>query len=383
VVGLISFNCFDDRYEGLVASRAGCFYSFDTTTNKQIMGRSAHVAAEDLSSIRIAFGTAYNSDADFGVGAATTIFASFEYPAGTFTRITWNTGATSIVAVDRSFNLSDYVAVSIPSGATFWVRMYATSTGGILFNTWQNVALGEATAVGVTGVADRTMTGTVTDTGQGYSFRPLGILGITRNPSVIIAGDSIGYGNNDTFSATAHDDKVGLVARSLGSVPFVNLSVASMQAKDWAAQATVRGQMATKGSHLICQLGTNDIAAGFTAAQTITAVQAIWATARPGAKVYQCTLLPRDTGNFTIAPASANQTHTAGSSDRILFNQTIRAGGLGLKGYYDTESILHDALDSDYWLPNASTLTADGTHPSVGGYALVQSSGIIPVPTWP
>lgn len=381
-------------YEGLIASRARMFTQTDTTTNKQIMGRSAHIAAQSITALKIAFGN-FNGiavPADQGLGGTITLTAGIEYPAGTFTRVTFSGGSTSATVASNGVVFSDFISIAggIPNGATFWVRMYATSATGILYNNWQNTFLGEATAVGASGVVDKTISGTITDTGQGWSFPPLAVLGQTSNPSVIIVGDSIGFGTNDTedasSSATGFNAKIGLVARSLGSVPFLNLSRPAMQATGWASNCPASQQLVPKGSHLVTQIGTNDIFNGRSSAQLTTDLQSIWSLKRSRQKVFQCTLLPRDTDPGTPQPAftTLGQQTPADATVYNTFNDAVKAGLSGAAGFYDTCSVFESSLHSRLWLVTPSPpYTADGTHPNTTGYAMVPASGVIPLPTWP
>lgn len=371
--GLLS-NTSRALYEGLVASRCRVYFSQDITTNKQIMGRSAHIASEALTTIKIAFGTGFVTVFDAGVGASTTLKASIEYPAGTFTQVTWS-ASTSVVCADQSVTYSDYMTVSIPAGATFWVRMFATSTGGIFYNAWCNTFLGEGAEVAASGLTDKTMSGTVSSA-SGFSFSPMAILGMTKNPSAIIVGDSICYGSNDiedsSASVTGYNGKVGIIARSMGNVPFLNMGCATERALNFSSQATVRKLMIPKGSHLICQFGTNDWSDGSSVDTIANSLNLIHALARPGQIVGQSTLIPRTTNSGGLTPA---------------FNETVRIGlntliknrnFPQLNASYDLCVPLEASPNSGTWAGGG--LTADGTHCSVAGYALVASSGVIPVP---
>ena len=139
-------------YEGLVATRARMMGSPPSVGNHQIMMRSAHFATETLTSIRIVFSNFYNANRnggspilDSGRGAAASITASVEYPAGTFTQVKFDGLATGSIP-NANVLFSDYMTVSIPSGAQFWVRLFTNNPAGIIFNPWQNTFLGEATA---------------------------------------------------------------------------------------------------------------------------------------------------------------------------------------------------------------------------------------------
>ena len=174
-------------YEGSVASRARItpIVTADTT-NKYMMSRSPHIATENLTSIKPVFGnfTTDGSGHDAGVGAASAITASVEYPAGTFSQVLFSGSATGSIA-DINILFADYTTVSIPSGATFWIRSFIHNTAGLFYNPWQNSFLGEAVALSATVISDQTMGGTVTNSGS-FSYPPVAILGMTRNASVVV-----------------------------------------------------------------------------------------------------------------------------------------------------------------------------------------------------
>lgn len=379
-------------YEGLVASRSRMIQSnAPDTTNKYMMARSAHIATENLSSIKLAFSNFYNagnlatgSIADIGLGASATITASIEYPAATFTQVTFSASATGTIS-DIGVLFSDYVPVNIPAGATFWMRTFWHNTAGCLYNTWQNSFLGEATALSTTVISDQTMSGTITNSGS-FSYPPLAVLGMTTNASVIIVGDSIGAGFNDTedssASATGRNAKVGLVARSMGSTPFLNLSVAAESANNFLTDATARKLLIPKGSSLITQLGTNDVA-GLTPAQLLAKLQAIWALKWANQKNYQTTITP-NTSTSDGWITGAGQTPAASNPTRITFNTNVRAILSGSTGSYDLDSALESSLNSGLWIFAPSPpYTGDGLHPNTAGYAVVQAANLIPAATYP
>lgn len=391
-VGLLSFVTFGP-FEGLVASRARVVSNALDTTNKFLMGRSAHIASENLSSIKIAipnFNIAGGSDA--GSGAAASVTAAIEFN-GTFTQVTF-ASSTSGSVPNNSVLFSDFASVSIPAGSTFWVRIFWHSTGGTFYNSWQNSFLGEAVSLSATTITDQTMGGTITNSGS-FSFPPVAILGITRNLSVIIAGDSIDFGALDvedsSASATGFNAKVGIIARSLGNIPFLNIAVAGESALSWPGVAQARSLLIQKGSHLVTGYGANDIAVfGSSAAVLATSLQAIWSLARGGQKIFQRTLIPRTTSTDGWATL-ANQIIVSGNVTRVSFNTNLRGAAVsGLNGFFDATSALESGLNSGLWnCPVAGGGTAavilagDGLHPSPAGYGQVASSGVVGPFTWP
>lgn len=379
-------------YEGSIASRARITRGVQNdTTNKWLMTRSAHIAAENISALKAVFSN-FSTDgggADFGMGASTTIKASVEYPAGTFTQILFS-GSSSGTISNINILFADYVTVSIPIGATFWIRSLVNNSAGIFYNNWQNTFLGEASILSATSLTDQTMSGTITNS-NAVSWPPIAILGITSNPSVVIVGDSVAVGapggvdtEDSSSSATGYNAKVGLVARSLGNIPFLSIAAGGQTANGWSTNSPARAPLITKGSHIICEMGVNDLAGAGTAASLITNLQAIFALAASFQKKYQCTIIPRSTSSDSFATL-VNQT-SVNAAERISFNNTVRGIPAWLTGYFETADVLESGRDSGKWVVSPSPpYTPDGVHPHPSGYALVAASGAISTSaiTWP
>lgn len=383
-VGLLSFA--GHAPDGLVATRAGVMNNRDTV-NKQAMSRKVHISTEALTSIRIIFPGFCVGLPDFGVGAASTITASIEYPSGTFSQLKFS-GSASGTIPDLGILSSDYLAVSIPAFTLFWVRIFVSSTAGVLYNTQLNTFYGEACAFAVSGLSDLTMGGTITDSGLVRVNMASAIVGRTSNPSAIVVGDSIcvgagsdGTGNQNTAGSTAagYDGRLGIICQSFSTTfPFLNLGTGSESATNWNAHALGRNQLIRLSKYFICQLGVNDFGnLSKTAAQTISALQGIYSLTDPLQKRYQSTITPQSsstdswvtTGNQT----AVNQTAHAG------FNSSLRAGttGLPLTGSYDLASVVESAQDTDLWAVNgvANFGTSDGLHPNA--YSRFVNSGLI------
>lgn len=371
-------------YEGLVASRARPLTSSLDATNLWAMVRSAHVASQNLSAIRVVF---QNRTITTQVSNNATITASVEYPAGTFTQITFGGSASGAVpgsgASSLNFLFADYATVSIPAGATFWIRSLYNNAGGLFYNSWQNTFLGEAAILSPTSLTDQTMSGTITNS-NAISLPPIAILGVTSNPSVTIFGNSITLGTGDTedssASATGYDAKIGIVARSMGSVPFVNIGLGG-------GTITTNGPqypfLISKASHIISEYSTNDFfVSSQTSAQVIAGIQAVAKYRRQGQKLWQTTCTPQTTGSWSTLPAQSTK---AGESNRVTFNTALRAGGIsGIDNYADVCTALESSLNSGLWVVTPSPpYTGDGVHPNVAGYAKVQAAAVYPTISWP
>lgn len=379
-------------YEGLVASRARAADTVDTT-NKQVMGRYGLISTEALSTVRLALGNWSQSASvtDTCAGSAATVTASIEYPAGTFNQIKL-LNSTSFTIPDGGVVFSDYVTLiqPIPANTTFWVRQFIQSVNGVCYFSHQNSFFSEATNAAPSGLSDQTMGGTITNS-LAVGVPPVAVLAMTVNPSVIIEGDSIGSGVNDiedgSSTITGYNGKVGLITRSLGSVPFLNLSWPSKIAQFYSSRALARKQMLSKGSHLVTQFGINDLDVNSrTPAQVIGDLQAVWTFTRPGQKVNQTTITPHasDPGTPAAAFTTTGQQTATNLSGHAGLNQAIRAGIAGMTGYYDTASVFENTQDSDIWKPHTPAyVDTGGLHPVQAGYALVPPSGVISPVTWP
>lgn len=381
------------QYEGLVASRARMFTVLDQSGNTQTMCRSAHIATENLTAIKVAFASFYNGGniggvvIDTGSGAATSVKFGIEYPAGTFVQGLFS-GSSGGSIPDVGVLWSDYAAVNIPTGATFWIRPLRINANGIFFNQWQNSFLGEACEIGGT-LSDKTISGTISNV-QPWSTPPLAIVGLTTNASVIIAGDSLAAGTGDvedsSASALGYNGKIGVVARSLGNIPFVNIGRGSAQAQFWATEAVGADAVVQKGSHLAIVLGSNDINGGRTAAQVIADVQTVAALGWTSQKKYPCTILPRATSSDNFATLVNQTTQLPFNTIKNTYNATALAILAGTTGTYDLASSLESSSGSGLWVAaTPPNVHSDGVHPEPPpqGYQLIVNAGVVSPVSWP
>lgn len=370
-----------EPYTGLVASRTTAPTTINTT-NRQAMSRSPHYARTTICSAAIVIPNfmvqTASPFAEVGTGSAATVTASFEYPMGTMTQITFAGGNTSGSVPDVSYLVSDSVAIPgcIPRGALFAVRIYWTSTTGIL-SVGQSLNTVGSTGFeqGVSGITDKTMSGSVT--GSSTNFPPIAIIGTTDQPSFAVLGDSIGYGQGDAQDVGGD---YGFIMKSLGPFyAYMNLTRSGDQADKFVASSTNRAALLQYASHVVCEYGNNDIyTLGATGAAALTDLQAIWSAAHSaGAKVYQTTITARATSTDGWTTVN-NQTVTNGNANRITLNSSIRSS-TDHDGYLEVADVYETARDAGTWKPGqtANYFTADGTHPTAKGYALVVESGAI------
>jgi hypothetical protein len=359
-------------YLGQVASHSFLASLFGTT-NKQSMTRTRHVCLNAVTSVQLMFPSWQGQEV--ATGANATITASVEYPIGTFNQVLFS-GSSSGTITDGSFILSDPVSVSLPLGAVFFVRSYYTNTAGCPFhNHCVYPTLGEASKFAASGVADQTMSGTITHGGGEIGYGPIAIIGQTTTASVLIIGDSRAMGFVDTIGPT--DSSVGNIARSFGDAyPYSNMGISGGQATLLASKgsSSTLAQMGSYFTHVICEFGTNDfVAAGKTAAQIIVSLGTIKGY-YPGKPFYQCTIEPRTTGAWTL-PDGSDQTVLASEAQRVSLNASIRAGTIGMTGYFELADRVESSRDSGKWI--APGYTTDGTHETATANIAIKTSGAI------
>lgn len=359
-------------YYGQVASRCYATGQF-SSPNKQIMGRTRHVCQTDVSSIQLVYPCFQGAEVVLGANA--TITAAVEYPVSTFTQVKFS-GATQGTIIDGSYIVSDPVSVTIPKGATFYSRAYFTNTAGIVFTAYgSNTSSGEAATFAASGVVDQTMGGTVTASSGAVGYGPIAIIGQTSVPSIAVLGDSRAAGLNDTMSGTATG--VGEITRSINdTAPYTNLSIPSVTAAGIVTngQNSVRLQMARYCSHVIFQLGTNDMSGGDDSSVLLAHAQQIrsWLPGRP---FYPCTVAPRTTSTDSWA-TTVNQTPISAESRRVAYNAILRNGQMGgASGFIEIADQVESARDSGLW--KAPGWTTDGIHESQTAHVAIQNSGAI------
>lgn len=357
-------------YTGLLTNRCRSCFAWSTSA-KQWGARLGVYARDTLTSFQVVWPNWYTqSDGEHATGAATTITASIEYPAGTFTQIKFG-GATQGSIVSGANIISDLITVAIPWGAKFWVRTYMTNANGMYFVGGSNIpfgdmANGDGLEYGASGITDKTMSGTIgnTDSNGGFACPPLGIIGPTRRPSFAILGDSRATGIMDHWGNFARER--GPYERGLGpNFAVTNLSQSSESANTFngSAGALRRAFANAYPSDLPYLYGTNDLGSS----ATYTRAQAGWALF-PTKRVWGGTLDPLTTSSDSWATI-ANQTVGANETERINFNIAIRAQPSPLAGVIDTAEIAESSWNSGKWdvkyTVDASQYVSsqfDGTH---------------------
>lgn len=386
-------------YLGQVATRAHIPLDRHASAAIQARSRSIHTARDDITALQLGFvnwqttagGSNPTGTAELNGSAAVTMKASIEYPLGSVpVLVKWAGANTKSIAVG-GLEISDALPVVIPNGAKFAVRTYKVSTAANLYTTAGNAAgqgqsdmsvAGDYYEASATSVVDFTLDsadpgiGAASQGGGGYF--PALILGMTRKPSVAILGDSIGYGAFDVADAAGD---MGAIARSIGpTIPYIGVCTPGDRLGRVAISNAKRMALLNYASHVIIELGRNDISNNITFAQ----MQADWATvvaAIPAGKIlFGAAVTPRSTSTDSWATSGANQTVETTSAAWLSFNDWLRTLLPGpLVSVFGLDDALAVARATDKWKSTGSAFgyTGDGTHPNAAGYALIKSSGVV------
>lgn len=357
-------------YLGQVATRSAMQQDFNAGITK-MMCRTHHRSRDAIANPTLIFANWYGKT-EQAPGGAATITASIEYPSGTFTQVTFSGSATGTIPNGGQLT-SDPVPVSIPDDAKFYVRsFYQNAAGSTYCGRGGDTTNGDHITYGA-GAVDATMSDPLpTLSSANIMYPPVAILGLTKRPSVYIAGDSRGFGNTDIPNTSL--GLIGEVARSVGpSRAFINGSCSGETAAEFVANRANRTALYGYCSHVVCEYGINDINGGATAAATkanLAAVKALF----PSKPVWQTTLAP-ETNSTDSWATTINQTALATESVRTTVNGTIRTNALGFNGVYEVADIMETARDSGIW--KAPNYTGDGIHETNTANIAIVTAGII------
>jgi lysophospholipase L1-like esterase len=389
VVGAESFPA----YTGFVATRGQVSNNIHPT-NKQANVRTAHHARDNITSLQVMLGafavltTSSNAPntgtgAETSVGGAITYECAIEYPAGTYTRVTFG-GSTQGTCPAGSTLISDTVAVVIPYGSQFWVRQFINSAGTLHYYqtaglTNSGAAMGEQVEFAVSGLSSKVLGGSIASATAAVIY-PLAIIGNTTRPSVLGFGDSRIAGQGDTFDTSG---LIGHVMRAVGGrYGFAQSGIPSDRANWAVTNFTQRLKLVPYASHIVVQYGINDLnGGGRTDAQTLTDLQTIWsfiaAQKRSTCKVYQCTLDPFTTSTDSWATL-ANQTVASFESFRVSLNTTFRTTAqANIDGFIEIADAVESGRNTGKWqvTGSANGFTSDGVHGGALANLAVARSG--------
>jgi lysophospholipase L1-like esterase len=358
-----------------------------STTQKQANSRSPHWARDTITALQIVLpgwwvsNVATATNTEQGIGSDTTYTASVEYPAGTFTQVTF-TGSTSGIAPDGGELVSDMVSVSIPKGQRFWVRLFVQNATRIVFTGGGlDVENGAQLAYAPSGLSDQTMSGTINNSGaptisNGNIITPLAIIATTTMDSLAVIEDSRGQGVGDSYVGISGDR--GNLGRSVGAfAPYINLGISSERLMWAITTATKRISLATRyASRVIVAMGINDITAGRTNAQIAADEQTLRGLIPMSIPVHICTIEPNTTSTDSWA-TTANQTPFAQDAVRVSVNNRRRNGVANFASTLDLADGVESGRDSGKWDTQYGAPTADGLHANRQGYMNIVNNRVV------
>ena len=364
-----------------VATRTGYMAASSNGGLIQSMARTFHFARDKITKLKIGIPNwFYSGNGEGSIGASLTVTASIEYPAGTFTQLTFG-GSSSGTIPDATTGYSDFVNVSIPNGSKFYVRIWRNCSAGLMYQGVWNPTNGDAVAWGTT-TPDLTLGGTITDVGntQGPSF-PSAIIAASKIISPALIGDSRTNGGGlGTASGTSGD--FGIMAPSIGAaLPYINTGRGGDSTANYliAANRPNRTLLVQQWTNRIqLALGINDNLSAAQIAANLSAIAAIY----PNKACWAYTISPQTSstdGFLTVA----NQSKVKSTS---ALNDLIRAGLSGMSGYFDVADVTMSSHNSDFFVANTANAyissptppyTADGIHENPLLWAAIKTAGVI------
>lgn len=386
-------------YLGQVTTRAWVPQNF-LASSKWIMAASGHILRSSVTSIQIVDTCWYIGVTETAAGADCTIIRSVENPrgSGNFTQVTYK-GLTTGVIPNGTSLVSDPISITAAAGVTIGTRALINNTAGVVVTGGNGITnfatFGDVANCSATPLSDQTMGGVITAACSGNSYMPIAIIANTTAPAICILGDSIARGTNDTVDASGD---VGSVARSIGpTLAYINISVGGTKISDFNSSHAQRLNIINPYcTHVIVELGINDIGNGASAATTESRLTTLYALI-VSKRIYQTTLIPATTSSGTCSGSPPNVgTGWATSGDQSIpvtynprptVNDWIRANTASIAGFFEVADVLETARNSGLWVTTGvgCVNTGDGIHGLTTGYKLIPTANAIPVATftWP
>lgn len=311
-----------------------------------------------------------------GTGATTTVNgALIEYPPGTCTTVLFGGSATTTIA-NNSQATSDFVTVSIPAGAKFFVSTSQTNSSATPIAQGDNsTAIPADTANGdALNLSGGSITcGAITDIGHGVTGPdPVAVIANSNVRAFALIGDSRTFGLRDSYVNSSGD--LGELARSIGpNFAYANFGISGSGSAAWLTPANTvnRTALLQYFTDEIIDYGINDVGA-IPPSTIVSNEQAI--TALQAMTHYYLTTTSPHTSSTDNWVTTANQTVTIST---VPLNTAQRAA-TGFTSIFDIASTTDSSFNSNLWVVSPSPpYTTDGLHEDSAGYLLIQSSGVI------
>lgn len=332
-------------YQGLVSNNL--YGPVQTVSANTLQSRTPFFARDDIKGpcrIRMPWYYIVNSGWETGSGLGSGTFTvKLEYPAGTYTSVTFPGGAATGTAPAGGVVWSDFFtpAVPIPSGAQGWWRTFvsASTAAVVILNRGSSTG---ATGGGVTfgtNLTDRTGDATFTPSSPHIWYGPDAFVCPTSKRSFLVTGDSREQ-DLSTYSDRSFD--YGVVGRSLGGqYAFTSVAVSGGSMGASAATPAARTNtfaLAAYVTDLINELGYNDRSSATT---TLPIMQGWYAGAKavnPALRIGQTTIFSGTTSTTPISALTASgttATATIGATQaaQLWVGEGIRIAGATPSGY--------------------------------------------------
>lgn len=314
-----------------------------------------------------------NATTEASPGAAATITASIEYPAGTFKQLKFSGSVTGTIPDGANLIADADPTIVIPRDAEFWVRIRYQNSAGIITSANASCLPNGQDGYQGAGSTDQTMGGTVSNASTAMYY-PAGILAMTTQENAIILGDSIANGSSDTIDNMRG---VGMFSRAvMAKMACSNLSVGSDRAMYFVGSNAKRMALAAllNPTRVYCNYGYNDIFFGQTANQLITNIATI-AALFAGKKFYQSELTPTQVSSTDFYATVAGQTFNATQANYTkAVNNALRKNLIaGITASISTASY-RSAEDANTWLTESGGRTITDAVCTVGSSVLTSAS---------
>lgn len=285
---------------------------------------------------------------------------------------------------------------TLPANSTFYIR-YAESTEfaaqSVMVGSCGQ-ATGDASIYSPSSVSQIAATGNLTTPsgGTGANYNTSVFIGIPSSPLAAVGfiGDSIPAGTGDTSDLTT--GALGFIQRGLDSVAGNIIPSLGMAEGSWQyAYTTINKSPRIRAfwpfvTHILIELGTNDIVAAATLNQLqtyltnmVTAARATMSPYGKPLKIAVNTLFPRTSSTDSWATA-ANQTPLTGfelGGIRDQYNTWIKTQvGVLIDAVVDVNPYIEDPIAPSKWLTNGSPNypTIDGVHPTSAFHILAATA---------
>lgn len=357
--------------------------NYVSTTNKFIGVTSEHTMIQAVTSFRLVYANWRVAAGEID-GVAATASVGIEYPAGVFTRVLFS-GVTPGVLAAGSTTESDPIALSIPAGAKYkvhaklgWASGFFIACDNMSYHASMRFSEGAATG----DVPDYSLGGgqwaaPAVNTAT-YAHPPIAIVATTTKPTVALFGSSTPRGFGDL---TITDYGVmGYLQRAFSPTAAVmDLAVSGDSFTNSASSRTKRLALLKYTSHVVASIGTNDIygAPAWTAAQTITAYNALITSIGPTKKIWLALYQPRNTGSWAFYGTQVvNATLEA---HRVNVNNAVKGGLVGVTGVIDGLSASENNVNPEdgRWRFDLGVSTTDGIHMNTPTY--IRAAALVPV----